>query len=70
MIAKLLVWVAALGGIWLLIKLLGKIGEQRKEIVMRRQKEALQRKKEEAEREADIIDLVEDPKTGDFEERK
>ena len=68
--AKLLVLIAALGGIWLVFKLMGRIGEQNKELLVRRQKEELVRAKKEAEREAGIIDLEQDPDTGDFEERK
>ncbi|WP_373237100.1 hypothetical protein [Cohaesibacter celericrescens] len=69
MIAKLFVLVAALGGIWLLVKMLGKIGQQNKEIQMRRQKEAKIQAQKHAEREADIIDLEQDPETGDFKEK-
>ncbi|PLW75094.1 hypothetical protein [Cohaesibacter celericrescens] len=69
MIAKLFVLVAALGGIWLLVKMLGKIGQQNKEIQMRRQKEAQIKAQKHAEREADIIDLEQDPETGDFKEK-
>nr|WP_321445328.1 hypothetical protein [uncultured Cohaesibacter sp.] len=70
MIGKLLVLVAVLGGIWLVVKLLAKVGEQNKEILVRRQKEQLVKKREREEREADIIDLEMDPDTGEFEERK
>ena len=69
-IGKLMVLAVSLGGIWLLFKLLAKVGEQNKEILVRRQKEKLVRKREEEEREANIIDLELDPDTGDFEERK
>lgn len=70
MIGKLLVLVSALGGIWLVVKLLAKVGEQNKEILVRRQKEQLVKKREQEKREADIIDLEMDPDTGEFEERK
>lgn len=70
MIGKLLVLAAALGGIWLVFKLLAKVGDQNKEILVRRQKEQLVKKREHEEREANIIDLEMDPETGDFEERK
>ena len=70
MIGKLLVLVSALGGIWLVVKLLAKVGEQNKEILVRRQKEQLVKKREQEKREADIIDLEMDPVTGEFEERK
>jgi len=69
-IGKLLVLVSALGGIWLVVKLLAKVGEQNKEILVRRQKEQLVKKREQEKREADIIDLEMDPDTGEFEERK
>ncbi len=70
MIGKLLVLGAVLGGIWLVVKLLAKVGEQNKEILVRRQKEQLVKKREREEREANIIDLEMDPDTGEFEERK
>lgn len=70
MIGKILVLVSALGGIWLVVKLLAKVGEQNKEILVRRQKEKMVKKREHEEREANIIDLEMDPETGDFEERK
>ena len=69
-IGKLLVLAAALGGIWVVFKLLAKVGKQNKEILVRRQKEELVKKREHEEREANIIDLEMDPETGDFEERK
>ena len=69
MIAKLLVLLAALAGIWVLFKLLGKVGEQNKEIQMRRQKEEYIRARQQAERDVDIIDLEQDPETGDFREK-
>lgn len=70
MIGKILVLVSALGSIWLVVKLLAKVGEQNKEILVRRQKEQLVKKREHEKREADIIDLEMDPDTGEFEERK
>ncbi|WP_319497261.1 hypothetical protein [uncultured Cohaesibacter sp.] len=77
MIAKLMVMLAALAALWIISKLLVKIRAQGSELNRRREAEVLQRQAEairedraRAEREADIIDLEEDPETGDFRERR
>lgn len=77
MIAKLLVLAAAIAFVWALFKLLGKIGRQNKELKvrkdelqLRRAKEARQQAEQQAEREANIIDVELDPESGTFEEKK
>ncbi len=77
MIAKLMVMLAALAALWIISKLLVKIRAQGTELnrrreaeVLKRQAEALKQKQAKEEREADIIDLEEDPETGDFRERR
>ena len=77
MIAKLMVMLAALAGLWIFSKLLTKIRAQGTELnrrhqaeLMRRQAEALKEESERAKREADIIDLEQDPETGDFREKR
>nr|WP_319390142.1 hypothetical protein [uncultured Cohaesibacter sp.] len=77
MIAKLMVMLAALAALWIISKLLVKIRAQGTELnrrreaeVLKRQAEALKQKQAKEEHEADIIDLEEDPETGDFRERR
>ncbi|WP_119306717.1 hypothetical protein [Cohaesibacter haloalkalitolerans] len=77
MIAKLMVMLAALAALWIISKLLVKIRAQGTELnrrreaeVQQRQAEAIREDRARAEREADIIDLEEDPETGDFRERR
>lgn len=77
MIAKLMVMLAALAALWIISKLLVKIRAQGTELnrrreaeALKRQAEALKQKQAKEEREADIIDLEEDPETGDFRERR
>nr|WP_321526411.1 hypothetical protein [uncultured Cohaesibacter sp.] len=70
MIAKLMVMLAALAALWIISKLLVKIRAQGTELNRRREAEALKQKQAKEEREADIIDLEEDPETGDFRERR
>ena len=77
MIAKLMVMLAALAGLWIFSKLLTKIRLQGTELNRRRQAEhvrkqaeVLKAESEKARREADIIDLEQDPETGDFREKR
>ena len=69
MFAKLMVLAAALAIAWAFFKLLGKIGQQSKELDQRREAEAERKQEIVKKREANIIDLEEDPKTGEFRER-
>lgn len=70
MIAKLLVMIASIAAIWFLLRMFGKMGRQQKEIQTHRHKEQVREAKAHARREADIIDLEQDPETGSFEERE
>ena len=65
-----MVMLAALAALWIISKLLVKIRAQGTELNRRREAEALKQKQAKEEREADIIDLEEDPETGDFRERR
>ncbi|WP_319531074.1 hypothetical protein [uncultured Cohaesibacter sp.] len=67
--AKLLVLVALVGGTWIVLKLLGRVGQQDTELKSHRTREQKRIEREKAEREANIIDLEEDPETGDFREK-
>ena len=69
MLAKLLVLATALGITWVLAKLLGKIGRQNAELAVKREAEARRKAQHKARNEANIIDLVEDPKSGTFKEK-
>ncbi|WP_316861467.1 hypothetical protein [uncultured Cohaesibacter sp.] len=70
MTAKLFVTAAMLAVIWIISKLLRKIVEQRAELRVHRQHEAASREQHRREREADIIDLEQDPETGSFREKR
>lgn len=70
MIAKLFVLACVLGVVWMVLKLLGKVGTQDIELEKHRRVAAERKAQEHLQREADIIDLEQDPDTGAYEERE
>ncbi|SNY92458.1 hypothetical protein SAMN04515647_2731 [Cohaesibacter sp. ES.047] len=67
--AKILVLVGLFGGAWFVLKLLKQLGQKDTELDSHRKRETKRVQRETAEKEADIIDLEEDPETGDFREK-